>query len=134
MLLAIVGNPTENEDTTLDGSATPWSNKVTVGLVQQHTFSLMKEFNAKGGIVNLRKFKIYFDRNGLDTTAIQRSVDCLSSLLGSIKSSLPIQLPPNSTIALDEQNLTVPKVKFRINGWRDLIILLDVGSSDIHGN
>ncbi len=59
LLLAIVGDPTENVEAN---NANTTNRRVTVGVVQQHTFLLMKEFNAKGGIVTLRRVKSYFDR------------------------------------------------------------------------
>ena len=36
------------------------TTRVTVALAQQHTFHLMQEFDAKCGLVTLKRFKSYF--------------------------------------------------------------------------
>jgi hypothetical protein len=58
LLLAIVGNPVA--ETSANDLTQSKNKKVTVGLAQQHTFYLMKEFDVKSGLVTLQRFKHYF--------------------------------------------------------------------------
>lgn len=100
LLLAIIGNPTLED---------PTSNVVTVATVQQHTFHLMKEFEAKNGIVTLSRFKSYFHRNQLDLDAVHRSITSLSNLLGCISSKKPLS-PDYEKARFEGQSTVVPKL------------------------